>query len=406
MDASKLPLPPACTGNEAAVLTEACGAALQPICAGASSDADGTMRSLLIDPASNCFNWMNAVQAGNASVAGTVPGSAHLDAAMAAYCGGAGSLTAECACVAFPTNAAAWCEAGAAACPSLPHSACAAQQFAQTAADAGSLDVIQFTSCNPYYCWLGACYETPLTQLLPADILASQSAVGVCAGICGQVINAPTINIPPMPPGSFWPASITANVSGIGSCGAMTDPALLVAQPQTWVWPSNAVMAAPFFITNDGDYPAQVSVSSASLGAVCALAPGNNLVLGRSAQQFAISCDQPTVAAWYAASATYDPQTDPRGPPSLTINPEFQLSYLDLVSGSVTTTPPMGITAVITAPSAPMVVTRPAIPVWFWLVLAAALAAVVVQLVLIGRATRGVSRLLADQGISLTAPAP
>lgn len=405
MDPGKQPLFAACGGpfDADAALSAACGAAMQPVCSlGYAGPDGGVLTSMLLNPQSNCSNWATAVQ-NAAAVGGPQPGAPYLDAAMRAYCGGPGSLTDECACLAFPQLAAPWCAGASLTCPTLYSQSslsCPALEFAQVDSTSEELDVIQFTACNPYYCWLAACYENPQYQLLTSDVLAYQAS-GNCAGVCGQFISSSSADIAPMPPGSFAPASVTADSSGIGSCGASVQPAMLVAEDVTWTWPANAVMEAPLFITNEGDYPAQVQLASASL-AQCTVEPQNGLVLPRSSQQFVVVCDQASISAWYAASATYDPQKYPQGPASLTIAPQFKWTYLDLArDGATQTTDPMGITAVVMPPSGPIVVQTTTIPSWFWLAVFAIAILLVVQLALIAASKRSIKRMLSARGVAM-----
>lgn len=400
MDPALQPQVAACgTLDGAAAASAACGAAMAPVCSGGYNDG-GVLRSLLLDTASNCSRWAAAVQT-TAAVLGTAAGgSSYLDAAMHAYCGGVGSLTAECACLAFPLRAADWCAGASLSCPAFPDAACAAQEFAQLTPDGTALDVVQFTSCNPYYCWLAACYESPSAMLLDSAVLATQSAAGACAGVCGQFVSAATTSIGPMPPGSFSPQSVTANVSIMTACGSKTKPALITAVPQTWVWPVNAVTEAPLYVTNNGDYAAQVSVTSASLAA-CELTPGDNVLFGRSVQQFAVKCDQAALAAAFAASASYDPRGGSTTP-SLTVTPTFELTYLDLASGETRTTPPLGITAVLHPAAAPITVSRSVVPPWFWVAAAALLVLVAVQFFFVRRSRRAIAATLAANGVGNT----
>jgi hypothetical protein len=274
---------------------------------------------------------------------------------------------------------------------------CAAREFAQTT-PAGALDVIQFTTCNPYACWLADCYAPPQDMLLTSEVLGVQSS-GSCAGVCGQVVQSVSDNIAPMPPGSFSPASITANVSGIGSCGAKDKPALLVSEVVSWTWPTNGIMAAPLYITNNGDYVAQVTLSSASLD-VCSVEPTNAFILPRSAQQFTLMCDQASVSAWYTASATYDPQTHPQGPPTLTINPMFEWQYQDLANnGASVTTEPMGMTVTILPASGPLVQTVTATPAWYWGVIAAIALVAVAQVALLILTKHKLMKMLGQAGV-------
>lgn len=405
MDPGKQPFMPSCGILDAdAAVSAACGAAMQNICAAGYGDADagGTLHSMLLNTASNCSNWATALQVVNAvsGPAGLAGGTPYLDAAMRTYCSGVGSLTAECGCVAFPTLAAPWCAAASLTCPQAASTSCAALEFAQTAPGSGELQVVQFTTCNPYYCWLADCYAPPQDMLLTSDVLAYQAS-GRCAGVCGQFVASSTDNIAPMPPGSFSPASITANVSGIGSCGAKTAPALLVAEVTNWVWPVNGMLAAPLFITNDGDYPAQISLTSASTPA-CTVEPGNSIVLGRAAQQFMVVCDQASVSSWYAASASYDPQTAPQGPPSLTFDAMFEWQYEDLARGGETvTTAPMGIYATILPASGPMTQTVTAVPTWFWLAVGGLALLIVLQLALLGVTKRRIRSALSRAGVAV-----
>lgn len=403
MDAGKQPLPAACSTNDVnAAVSAACGVAMQPVCSlgYGNNNNEGVIQSMLFNSASNCSNWMQTLQNVSAVTGTPQAGSPYLDAAMQTYCSGPGSLTDECGCIAFPIAAAAWCASSSITCPGSDASACEALEFAQTVPSLDALDVIQFTTCNPYYCWLADCYQTPQTQLLPSDILTYQAS-SQCAGVCGQFIGSSSENIAPMPPNTFSPASITANESGIGSCGAQNKPALLVAEVTDWVWPSNAIMMAPLFMSNDGDYLAQVQLTSASLD-ICSVQPANALLLPRTSQQFTVVCDQASVSAWYTASASYDPQTAPQGPPSLTINPMFEWQYMDIANGgNMTMTEPMGIFATIMPASGPIVETVSGVPAWFWLAVSGVALVALVQLVLIAVSKRGVRKLLAQGGVSL-----
>lgn len=400
MNAGWAPLAAACGVNDAASATSAaCGAAMAPLCNG-GYDNGGTLRSALLAPHSNCYAWRAALQ--TAAAAGVAAGGApYLDAAMRDFCtAGSGSLTAECACLAFPAaTAAAWCRGSSLSCPAFSDAQCAAKEFAQVSADGTALDVVQFAQCNPYYCWVAGCFGGPDATLLTSDVLAAQSTPGVCAGVCAQQVTGASTYITPMPPGSFAPASIVANVATLSECGGAVDAAMLVAVPQAWTWSENSVMSVPFAVTNDGDFPAEVTVAASRVGDMCALSPSQTTLWPRSAATFVLSCDAARVSAAFAASATTN-SAKPRDPPSWTFAPAFQLSYLDTApgktQGQTVTTDWMGITATVLPPAPPVTLSRRVLPVWWWLAAAALLLLAAVLVVAVHKVGRRV-------GVDITA---
>ena len=388
MNAGLLPLFPECgTGDAGAATSAACGQAMQSVCAQGYGDAsqNGDMHSLLLNPQSNCASWMNAIQTTNAVTGQPAPGTPFLDAAMHAYCWGQGMQTDECRCLSFPARAAAWCETGSATCPAqfaASSLSCCALEFAQTSAD-GELQVIQFSACNPYACWLGDCYEPPQTMLLDSTTLLTQYGAGNCAEVCGQVLGQSTDNIEPMPPGSFAPkGGWSANQSRIGACGSQTQPALVVGEDTTWVWPANGYMLAPVFLSNDGDYPAALQLTSASTD-MCWLASGDSTIVpARGSQQVTIQCDAASVSAWFAASTTSQPPEYA----SITFASRFEWSYSPTIGGEPSvTTSPIGIDVVVTQAHGPIVVDRAVVPWWAWLVCAACIVLAIVQIVAIAK---------------------
>lgn len=398
MNAMYEPLPLACgSGDAGSATSDACGAAMAPLCSG-GYDAGGTLRSALLAPHSNCSAWRSALQAAAVMDMAT-GGTPYLDTAMRTFCDSAdGSRTPECACLVFPTvTAADWCHGSSLSCPQYTDGQCAAKEFAQVEPGGTSLEVVQFAGCNPYYCWLDACFAGPNAVLLPSDLLAAQSAPGACVGVCAQTVGAASTQIAPMPPGSFAPSSVVANVATLTSCGAAVDPAMLTAVPQTWTWSVNAVMTVPFAVTNDGDFPAQVTVATSSEGAMCALWPSAATIWPRSSTTFVLSCDQATVQAEFNRSAKADP-TDPHAPLTWTFSPTFKLAYEDMApgktQGTTVTTDWLGINATIVPPAPPIPVTRIALPLWWWLTIVAVSLLGLFLLAVVVRVTHSVRRLM------------
>jgi len=427
MDPGLLPLFPACgTGDVDAAASAECGSAMLELCSGGFGDATngGVLKSMLLNRASNCSRWMSAVQEVGAVLGGSAgaPGAPALDAAMHAFClgsaSGGGSLTAECACLSFPQRAGAWCsvshctlgaqwaflslssDAAAAAAQ-----ACPALEFGQQRADTHELDVVQFGNCSPYACWLSDCFKPPSQQLLSSQVLAAQYS-GSCPQVCGQFVSSNHVSVSPMPPGAF---SFTGDIAGMAACCSNPPdcktnppdcavngtcwpasvaccplyPALLAAQYTTWSEPVNARLVIPSFVTNDGDYPALLTLSASS-DPLCTVQPPSFSVLSHAVAQFSVVCDQAAVAARYNAlnsqSAAQGQQSGSGA--TLSLAPEFTFTYPDLSSvaagGPATATWTTGCGIDIGPASGPIYEHVVQLPPWFWLfvVVAAVLGAV------------------------------
>lgn len=387
MDAGLTPLFPECGTNDVnAATSAACGQAMQPLCsAGWGDPANGnTLKSMLLNPQSNCWRWMNAIQESNAVLTDKIiaPGAPFLDAAMNAYCrgdGSAGSLTAECGCLSFPVRAAKWCSVShcvlgapwsmlsltvedgvdqAEACPGL--------EFAQQRADSNELDVVQFGQCSPYPCWLSDCYKPPSQQLLSSLVLEAQMS-GNCPEICGQFLGGNKVTISPMPPGSF---SFTGDVSGLSGCCVATSvttcpayPALLACEPTTWNMPVNGRMVFGTPVTNDGDDAALLTFASCSLP-FCTVEPQNMTILGHSVAQFNIVCDQSSISSLFES----------QGSQSLALAPEFYFTYPDWSSKTQTSVPwSTSCNIIVGAASGPIHEPKVEFPLWFWIVVMVAI---------------------------------
>jgi hypothetical protein len=406
MDPGLLPLFSSCgTGDVDAAASAECGKDMQSLCSGGFGDAaqGGVLTSMLLNRQSNCSRWMSAVQEVGAVLGGgaRAPGAPALDAAMRTYClEGAGSLTAECACLSFPQRAAAWCSVSrctlgaqweflSLSSDAALEQACPALEFGQQRPDTHELDVVQFGNCAPYACWLSDCFKPPSQQLLSSQVLAAQYS-GSCPQVCGQFVQSNRISISPMPPGAF---SFTGDVAGIAACCSNPPdcktnpvdcaengtcwppdqaccplyPALLASQYATWTEPVNGRFVVPSFVTNDGDFPALLTLSASSVP-FCTVQPSSFNVLSHAVAQFNVVCDQAVVAALYSSQSS---QTQGSSAPKLSLAPEFTFVYPDMsnvgADGPATATWTMGCGIDVGPASGPIYEQDVALPPWFWL---------------------------------------
>lgn len=289
MDPTLYPSPPyACTED---LTSGACGAAMLSLC-GQATLFNGQTIADLINPSSNCSIWRSAVLVENA-LAGTLSGgSSFLDQAGASYCADEQNAP-ECACVMFPNipASAAWCGHGSTTdCPA-PAGQCSLDEIAQSRGD-GVVDVLEFPHCTPHFCWLSSCYDS--NGLVPTGMIQSQSTLGVCPAWCIQIDSNNTYNgsIPPGPPGSW-------NVRGgdeITQCGTGAVGPVPFCAENTYLFSSNAAMQTVIAMTNQGDVPLELSVTSVT-PSWATLNPGTITIPGRTMIQFVLTMEQAVLQA-------------------------------------------------------------------------------------------------------------
>ena len=123
-----------------------------------------------------------------------VPGAASYDGAVRDYCNGVGMGSWECQCMNFSSLSSTWCERAAQSCRPdvlMPQAsaddqkeACYAQEFMQEG-DGNTLEVIQFSKCNPLACWYGPCVARgPNERVVTTHMLETQ--LQGCSGVCLQ----------------------------------------------------------------------------------------------------------------------------------------------------------------------------------------------------------------------------
>lgn len=290
MNPSAYPPPPgACVGSVGALFSAACGAAMQPLCSGVTT-FQGAAVSALANPQSNCAVWAAAVAAENVITGaggsgvnsdsndngtgsgtdsgtdstfttqstittGTVAdGTPYVDAAMRAYCADYPNAP-ECGCLAFSVTAGAWCSSSDCRGSAI----CALDEIAQGQGPGGEVEVVQFAGgCDPYPCWLEACYAP--NALLTSDFAAIQRSAGACKPWCIDESTGSTFSgqIPPLPPGSF--ALVGSGI--MTRCGnAVVGPTPFMP-PLTVQWAANAYMQLPLGISNVGDLPLELSLTT------------------------------------------------------------------------------------------------------------------------------------------------
>jgi hypothetical protein len=290
-----------------------------PLCSGGTPQVDasgvGVMRSALLDPASNCSIWGSALEllsAGRDSAA-----NVYLDAVKRAYCRGDGTNTPECECINFPSLASTFCSSGASVddCPQTPAGSCQAKTFAQLSESGDSpYTLLTFPSCNPYYCWLAACFEPNSSQLVTSDMVAAQSTQGTCQPMCIEIENPSTLTVPPMPANSFQ-----VNSSLMNKCGPDLAGPTPGINPAVYDVNSNAMMRFLVGVANDGDLPLILSVSSASLPFAALEPPFNFTVPGRTVRNWIMDVNQAEVQSLSKAS----------GSSVTTLLPQFTAIYPD-----------------------------------------------------------------------------
>jgi len=369
MDPAAFPQPPvACGRSYVEVATAACGAAMEDLCSGATvqPDVNGneSARSILLDPATNCARWKDAVEVASVLGSALAPGAPHLDAAIVAYCHGPGISAPECNCVNFPIIAATACQSSD--CPDHVH--CALDQISQSRGPNGAeLEIIQFASCNPSACWLASCYDS--NSLLTSDIVALQTGGG-CQPYCILEAGTSNVNTPTLPPSTY---SVN-NSATLQECGTDLKGPLLTVPPMSWKWAANSLMQAILPFSNDGDVPAIAKVTSVSVPWATVEPADGVIVAGRTVRNFVFTADRPTLAGMEANA--------PGG--IVVLTPSVTLQYPDAEGVIQTTTANITITV---APPGPRI-QEPidVIPWWFYagvvgvVVLVVVLAAVMASL--------------------------
>jgi hypothetical protein len=280
------------------MLSAACGKAMATPCSTATSGST-LLRSALVDLQTSCGLWRSAietdrakrVQAGEALA---TPGAPFLDQAVGAWCS-ANPGAPECACVAFPQVAQAFC-AGSENCAGSG-GLCSAAQFAQTSA--GSVEVVQFSPpCAPYPCWLQSCRGDGLTTSAILQAQVSGCPVSLCVQESSGNSAKINSNATPLPPGSFVVGSMVMNCAS-----SSPRPPLLVMGISSieLTLPQNAQMVVPTTIANDGDLGTGWRVRDYGLPAGTApwlqfQPESNSLIEGRSFDYVNLVMDQPTLA--------------------------------------------------------------------------------------------------------------
>ena len=312
-------IPGVCEGDYTNITSKACGLAMVPLCSSGTPQVDasgtGVMRSALLDPASNCSLWGSALEL--LSAGGNSETSVYLDAAKRAYCRGDGANTPECECINFPLLASTFCSSGASVddCPQTPAGSCQAKTFAQLAENGDApYTLLTFPACNPYYCWLSACFEPSSSQLVTSDMVAAQSTQGTCQPMCIEIEGPSTLTVPPMPANSFQ-----VNSSLMNKCGSDLAGPTPGINPAVYDVNSNAMMRFLIGVANDGDLPLILSVSSASLPYASLEPPFNFTVPGRTVRNWILDVDQAEVQSISAAS----------GSSMSTLLPKFTAIYPD-----------------------------------------------------------------------------
>lgn len=273
------PLPAVCgsgMGDDDALLSAACGEAMLPICASASAviqSGGAGLHSALSDSKSSCGVWYDAINidrwsraqiAKETGVTGPISlasaGATYSDAAIEAWCTDHPG-SEDCACVAFPQVANAWCSSQEAC--GLPPDMCGVSEFAQESTlGSGDIELVQFGSCAPYPCWLSDCRGQG--NALLTTTLTEAQIFGCPKSMCVQETDGATIsiNLPrPMPPGSFVvdPMILQCHPTQI-------RPPLLVMSPLNIELPQNAYLSIPTTLANDGSPQQFASWKVASYG--------------------------------------------------------------------------------------------------------------------------------------------
>jgi hypothetical protein len=369
MDPAGFPTPPPeCLPDDVAAASDACGAVMLQYCSGPATNTTGG--SALQQYDSNCNTWMTAVQAASTAAVAPCGGQPFLDAAMVAYCD-AYPTDPNCACLAFPRVASAFCDAST--CPNKG-TMCPLTEIAQSngpgAQPDDALSVLQFgDNCNPYPCWLDACYQTH--ALLTSELATVQLTPGGCAPWCVETegVASYSFNVPPLAPGSW-------NVEGGGlitKCSAEATEPLPFIPPVALTWAANSLMRWPLAVSNIGDFPLILSVTGVDTPWANLYPPTNFVVSGRTTRPLLFTADQATLNQYRLAS--------PGG--SLSTASTLSFAYADSQGQAHTYEAVLDIN--VLPPQPPIIVQTNNIPASFWGTAAMAAAALVALVLLTSR---------------------
>lgn len=299
MNGFQLPYPGQCYEN---IYTQACAEAMRTECVNVSTDGSG--RSKLVTPSSNCNLWRNLYNVQyDAGITGFDTLIQYVDEAIVNYCL-SNQFANECNCLNFPLRMRQQCEFNAVDCPSVPdhgYPSCNGKRFvrdkgAYEGDEVGVNDLfiqIAFNTCTPHFCWHQECWQPD--QLIPSwmrDRQRSGCASEVCMSVKGQSTISIDYPTPPAGTGSFIPSFFLLDQCGAYDPAAPFDPSIA---PYTVNLPVDTIPNLPYVLSSHGVGTTLTLVSSSTEWAYAPplIAVGNHVHL------FTVTIDQPKLLVSY-----------------------------------------------------------------------------------------------------------
>jgi hypothetical protein len=277
---------------------------------------------------------------------------------MTQYCGTqfqadtGGSADPACTCLLFPQLASAYC-ADHTECGLQEDGLCRIRTMSQAQGIGGSVQVYEFSACNPYPCWLAECRDP--NALITSSLSALMRAPGACAGLCIDDVHASVVNLPPLPPGASYP---NVDVNEITQCGLALPP-YIVGAGGSFTAALNSYLSFPLLLVNDGDQGTEVNLASCSVPWAGINPPANIYIPPRSHRTLALTLDEPSAVATV---------TVPRG--GVTTVPVTTVFAYPDVTGAGSQYASVTTYINLTAPQAATLVATQVVPFWFWILLA------------------------------------